>query len=81
MWQLIRLRSIRSKLVCSLAFVMAMLMLQAFGGFSGLRSYRSLILDLNREFATSPRTTDVLSAISAVYEPLAWQPIDTPDIF
>ena len=76
---MIRLRSIRSKLVCSLAFVMAMLMLQAFGGFSGLRSYRSLILDLNREFATSPRTTDVLSAISAVYEPLAWQPIDTPD--
>lgn len=67
-----RLRSIRRKLFWSLALVMAALCVQAAGGLSGLLAYRSVITDLDREFSTTPRTTDLLAAISAVYEPLAW---------
>ncbi|MBI1348574.1 HAMP domain-containing protein [bacterium] len=72
-----RLRSIRRKLFWSGALVMAMLGLQAFGGLSGLVSYRSVIRDLDHEFSQTPRLHDVLFAISSAQEPLGWQEIDT----
>ncbi|OYW19675.1 MAG: hypothetical protein B7Z55_08430, partial [Planctomycetales bacterium 12-60-4] len=78
MWHVFRLRSIRRKLFWSLALVMAMFGVQAFGGLTGLFSYRSLIQDLDREFTSGPRTSDVLAAISAASEPLIWDATDSP---
>lgn len=77
MWHVFRLRSIRRKLLWSLLLVIAALGVQAFGGLSGLLSYRSLIRELDHEFSHGPRMPDLLAAISAVYEPLIWPQIDT----
>lgn len=73
-----RLRSIRRKLFWSLALVMAMFGVQAFGGLTGLMSYRSLIQDLDHEFTNGPRTSEVLAAICAASEPLVWTGMESP---
>lgn len=73
-----RLRSIRRKLCLGLVLVMATLVIQAGSALTGLVSYRSLIQDLDREFSAGPRTSEVLAALSAVYEPLIWPAIETP---
>ncbi len=79
MWQVFRLRSIRRKLFLSLALAMAALAVQAVGGLTGLLSYRSLVRDLDREFSGGPHTTDVLAALSAIYEPLVWPQLGTAE--
>uniref|UniRef100_A0A7C2K293 histidine kinase n=1 Tax=Schlesneria paludicola TaxID=360056 RepID=A0A7C2K293_9PLAN len=72
-----RLRSIRRKLVLSLALVMAMLLVQGAAGLSGLMSYRSVIRDLERMFSAGPRRSDVVAAIGLAFEPLLWRPATT----
>jgi two-component system, NtrC family, sensor kinase len=65
-----RLRSIRRKLVLGLLLVLAMLLVQGGAGLSGLMSYRSVIRDLERMFAATPRQSDVVAAIGLAFEPL-----------
>jgi signal transduction histidine kinase len=71
-------RSIRRKLVLSLALVTAMLGLLAFGAISGLWSYRSVINDLEYTITSAPRRGDVVAAISPLFQPLMLE-IDAPD--
>lgn len=64
------LRSIRRKLVLSLALVMAMLIVLGGAGLSGLWSYREVIRDLEHMTTASPRLSDVQAAIGHAFEPL-----------
>jgi two-component system NtrC family sensor kinase len=64
------LRSIRRKLGLSLALVMGMWFLQAFGGISGMLSYRSAIHDLDHCFNAAPRRSQIVIALTRVFEPL-----------
>jgi two-component system, NtrC family, sensor kinase len=64
------LRSIRRKLVLSLALVLAMLIVLGGAGLSGLWSYRGVIRDLEHMTTASPQLLDVLTAIGQAYEPL-----------
>ncbi len=63
-------RSIRRKLVLSLALVTAMLGLLAFGAISGLLSYRSVINDLDYTINSAPRRGDLVAAVGLLFEPL-----------
>ncbi len=65
-------RSVRRKLLLSLALVMAMLVLQAAGGFSGLVSYRSAIQGLDRVLTGEPRRAEIVTALAWALEPLMW---------
>lgn len=68
------LRSIRRKLVASLALVVAMLLVLGAAGLSGLYSYRAVIRDLEHMTTSSPRRSEVLDAIGYAFEPL--MPLD-----
>lgn len=72
------LRSIRRKLALTLALVMAMLLLQAFGGLSGLYSYRNVIKDLDHTRA-APRRSTIILALAGVFEPLSGRSLKTAD--
>lgn len=63
-------RSIRRKLVLSLALVIMMLGLLAFGAISGLLSYRSVVNDLEYTINSAPRRGDLVAAIGLLAEPL-----------
>ncbi len=65
-------RSVRRKLLLSLALVMAMLLLQAAGGLSGLVSYRSAIQGLDRVLTGEPRRAEIVTALAWALEPLMW---------
>lgn len=63
-------RSIRRKLVISLALVSLMLSILAFGAISGLSSYRSVINDLDYTITVAPRHGDLPAAIAHLNQPL-----------
>jgi hypothetical protein len=63
-------RSIRRKLVLSLALVSAMLALLAFGAISGLWSYRNVVNDLDYTINSAPGRGDLLAAIAQLNDPL-----------
>ncbi len=63
-------RSIRRKLVLSLALVMAMLGLLAFGAISGLLSYGEVVKDLEFSITKVPRRGDLVAAIGLLFDPL-----------
>jgi two-component system NtrC family sensor kinase len=63
-------RSIRRKLMLSLALVCAMVGLLAYGAISGLSSYRSVVNDLDYTITVAPRNGDLLTAIGLLYQPL-----------
>lgn len=65
-------RSVRRKLLLSLGLVMAMLVLQAAGGLSGLVSYRSAIQGLDRVLMGEPRRAEIVTALAWGLEPLMW---------
>ena len=65
-------RSVRRKLLLSLALVMAMLVLQAAGGLSGLVSYRSAIQGLDRVLTGEPRRAEIVTALAWALEPVMW---------
>ncbi|MFO0918327.1 MAG: HAMP domain-containing sensor histidine kinase [Planctomycetaceae bacterium] len=76
-------RSIRRKLVLSLALVTAMLGLLAFGAISGLLSYRQVVKDLEFSITKVPRRGDLVAAIGLLFEPLMMQqsPLPTHEEF
>lgn len=65
-------RSVRRKLLLSLGLVLAMLVLQAAGGLSGLVSYRSAIQGLDRVLTGEPRRAEIVTALAWAFEPLMW---------
>lgn len=71
-------RSIRRKLVLSLALVTAMLAVLAFGALSGLLSYRSVVNDLDYIITSAPRRGDVVAAIGPLFQPLVLE-LDAPE--
>jgi len=72
-------RSIRRKLVLSLALVMIMLAFVAGSGVSGLWAYRSVIHDLDFAINEAPRRSDLVSSIGALLKPLLHLPRATPE--
>lgn len=66
------LQSIRRKLLLSLALVMAMLVVQAIAGLTGLVSYRATLRDLDRTISTEPQRKDIVAALAWAFEPLQW---------
>ncbi len=71
---MVLVRSIRRKLFLSLALVMAMLLVQAAGGLTGLWSYRAAITDLDQTLTGQPRRTELVTALAWTAEPLLWPP-------
>lgn len=73
------LRSIRRKLLLSLLLIMGMLVAQGVGGLSGLLSYRNVIQELEHTVTAAPKRSAIVLALSAVFEPLLWPPLNTPE--
>lgn len=73
------LRSIRRKLLLSLLLIMGMLVAQGVGGLSGLLSYRNVVQELEHTVTAAPKRSAIVLALSAVFEPLLWPPLKTPE--
>ena len=63
-------RSIRRKMVSGLTAVLIMLLMLSGSGISGLLSYRNVVNDLDFSINQAPRRTDLIAAISPLFDPL-----------
>lgn len=63
-------RTIRGKMSVAFSLVLLMLGALAVGAFSGLRSYRQLVRQLNFSIHEAPRRGDLADAAGALFEPL-----------
>src|SRR5581483_1309081 len=56
-----------------------MLLLQGFSGLSAIFSYRHHINELDHAHNKSPHRKEIILALAAVFEPLAFQTLKTPE--